>query len=82
VTEPLKISNNKPDEVVVTALERLLARARAGEIVSFAVAMELTGRRMATMFVRGAGGEDYRLAGAVQYMLYRLNVCVDNNPDD
>jgi hypothetical protein len=82
VTEPLKISDNKPDEVVVAALERLLARAREGEIVSFAVALELTGRRMATAFVRGSGCEVYRLAGAVQYLLHRLNVCVDNNPDD
>jgi hypothetical protein len=78
----IALVNNKPDEVVIAALKRLLARAREGEIVSFAVALELTGRRMATTFVRGAGCEVYRLAGAVQYVLHRLNVCVDNSPDD
>lgn len=77
MSEPLRVVVDAPDVDVVATCEEILQRAKAGEIVSIAVAIEMPQRGMATQYKIGAGGEHFRLAGAVSHLLHRLNVKIE-----
>lgn len=55
---------------VIEMLENLLARARTGEVLSFAVACELTGREVMTGHSEPASV--FALIGAVEHLKQRL----------
>lgn len=69
-----------PDAGLVQMLEDVLAAAKRGEIVSLAIASEMTGGRVATSFHRTSLTSVFQLLGAVRCVEARVLREVEVDP--
>lgn len=69
---------------VVELLDKLLTRARKGEIHSIAVAGLMQGNQVITAFQTASDGDKFGLLGAISHLGHRLNTGLDllNRPAD
>ncbi len=67
----LKVAREQPDARVVSLCQELLARARRGELVSIAIAMQTQGAGTATSFEMGEG-DTAHLVLAIERLKLRL----------
>lgn len=76
------VISNEPHPDIVAAAERLLTRAKSGDIVSMAVAIESRDGGTMTMYCRSDKFDMARLMGAVEYLKYRLLQLYDTPSTD
>jgi hypothetical protein len=61
------------DPAIIAELENILAQAKKGHIVSFAIAVECEDRAIGTQWCVGEDGEHWRLLGALSQLMHRIN---------
>jgi hypothetical protein len=69
----LTVLARRTDPALIAELEAILERAKAGHVISFAIAVECEDRAIGTQYCVGEDGEHWRLLGALSQLMHRIN---------